>query len=216
MSYSSDSQPTIHSRRIFTIGHSTHSLNDFLTMLNQHNITAIADVRSSPYSRMNPQYNREELRKALKKASVAYVFLGDELGARSDDPECYENGKVRYERLARTPAFERGIDRVEKGAEEFRLALMCAEKEPLDCHRTILVSRYLDKLGIDVQHILADGALEPHRETIERLKARLKLGEDMFRQPDEVTREAYAIQGERIAYELPDHDRAIGEAGSTG
>lgn len=200
---------------VFTVGHSTHALDEFLTLLRKHKISAIADVRSNPYSRINPQYNREELKKALNKACIAYVFLGEELGARSDDPECYENGKVLYDRIAETTSFKRGLDRVEKGADEFQLALMCAEKEPLDCHRTILVARYLDDRGLDVQHILADGALEPHRDAIERLKAQLKLGEDMFRQSDEVMREAYATQGERIAYTVPERDRAIGEGGNT-
>jgi len=214
MSFSSDSQSMTQRRVVFTVGHSTHALDEFLALLRQHKITAIADVRSSPYSRINPQYNREELKKALKEAGIAYVFLGEELGARSDDPECYEDGKVRYDRLARTRSFERGLDRVDKGADKFRLALMCAEKEPLDCHRTILVARHLVDRAIDVQHILADGALEPHQGALERLKSQLKLGEDMFRQPDDVTREAYEIQAERIAYTLPERAGAVAAGGN--
>ena len=129
---------------VFTVGHSTHALDDFLALLLRHGITAIADVRSSPYSRMNPQFNRETLHAALKGAGIAYVFLGAELGARSRDPDCYEDGKVQYDRLARTAAFQRGLARVQQGAAQYRLALMCAEKEPLDCHRTILVARHLE------------------------------------------------------------------------
>lgn len=199
---------------VFTVGHSTHALDKFLALLRQHKISAIADVRSSPFSRINPQYNREGLKKALKEAGIAYVFLGHELGARSEDPECYQDGKVCYDRLARTPDFERGLDRVETGAEEFRLALMCAEKEPLDCHRTILVARHLEDRDIAVQHILADGALEPHKDSIERLKAQLNLSEDMFRKTHDVTREAYKIQGERIAYAIPERDGAHAVGGN--
>lgn len=194
---------------MFTVGHSSHPLEAFLALLVRHGISAVADVRSSPYSRMNPQFNREDLKKALKASGIAYVFLGEELGARSDNPECYEGGKVRYDRLARTGAFKRGLERVRAGAADYRLALMCAEKEPLDCHRTILVARHLQEQGLDVQHILADGSLEPHAEAIERLKAQLAIGEDLLRPAEAATREAYALQGERIAYELPGTPRAV-------
>ncbi len=188
---------------VYTIGHSTNSVEHLIELLHRHGVTAVCDVRSRPYSRMNPQFNREDLKKSLKIAGITYVFLGEELGARSDDPDCYEDGKVIYDRLARTGAFQRGLERVQTGASEYRLALMCAEKEPLDCHRTILVARHLEDAGLKVQHILSDGSVEAHAVTIERLKARLNLGEDMFRPAEEVTREAYAIQGERIAYRLP-------------
>jgi uncharacterized protein (DUF488 family) len=188
---------------VFTIGHSTHDLEEFLDLLRLHDISAVADVRSSPYSRMNPQFNREDLKKDLKAVGIAYVFLGEELGARSDDPGCYENDKVQYDRLAKTALFRRGLERVCKGVASHRLALMCAEKEPLDCHRTILVARHLAELELKVQHILADGSLEPHGHAIERLKKQLKLAEDMFKPTAAVTDEAYQIQGVRIAYELP-------------
>ncbi len=188
---------------IYTIGHSTNPVERLIELLQQHGITAVGDVRSQPYSRMNPQFNREDLEKALARAGIGYVFLGEELGARADDPACYENGKVRYDRLARTGSFQRGLERVRKGAAEYRLALMCAEKEPLDCHRTILVARHLDEWGMEVQHILADGSLEPHAATIERLKKQLKIGVDMFRPADASTEQAYAVQGERIAYQRP-------------
>ena len=185
---------------VYTVGHSNHSIETFLALLVRHAITAIGDVRSSPYSRRNPQFNREPLRDALSQAGIAYVFLGEELGARTRDPDCYEHGKVSYERLARTDAFQHGLERVQRGAAEYRLALMCAEKEPLDCHRTILVARHLHERGLALRHILADGALEAHEHTIERLKARLGLGEDLFRAPEAVAREAFEVQGRRMGY----------------
>jgi len=185
---------------VYTVGHSNHPIDTFLALLARHAITAIGDVRSSPYSRRNPQFNRDPLRDALAHAGIAYVFLGDELGARTRDADCYEHGKVSYERLARTDAFQHGLDRVQRGAAEYRLALMCAEKEPLDCHRTILVARHLHERGTALRHILADGALEAHEETIERLKVRLGLGEDLFRAPDAVAREAFEVQGRRMGY----------------
>lgn len=187
---------------IYTIGHSTHPLERFLDLLRQHRITAIADVRSRPYSRMNPQFNREELKPALRAEGIAYVFLGKELGARSEDPDCYQDGKVQYGRLAATPAFQEGLHRICEGARIHRVALMCAEKEPLDCHRTILVARHLVEHGALVEHILGNGKLEDHATAVTRLVRQLHLpADDMFILPEEVEREAYRLQEGRIAYD---------------
>src|SRR5258707_92198 len=124
---------------IYTIGHSTHPIEQFVTLLKSVSITAVSDVRSRPYSRMNPQFNREPLKATLRAEGIKYVFLGKELGARSDDQSCYRNGQLQYDLLAGTELFRQGIERMKEGARSFRIALMCAEKEPLDCHRTILV-----------------------------------------------------------------------------
>ena len=166
-----------------------------------HAVNAIADVRSSPYSRFNPQFNRESLQKVLKEEGISYVFLGKELGARSDDPACYENGKVQYARLAKTAEFRAGIDRVRQGAESHRIALMCAEKEPLECHRTLLVSRALESAETPVMHILPDGKLESYAEALKRLIRMVGLTEDdLFRSRQEVIDEACLLQEERVAY----------------
>jgi uncharacterized protein (DUF488 family) len=187
---------------VFTIGHSTHPREHFISLLRQHGITALCDVRSRPYSRLYPQFNREELKKSLGKCGITYVFLGKELGARSEDPACYQNGRVQYERLAHTNLFRQGLDRVQKGMKDYRIALMCAEKEPLECHRTILVARHLAALGLDVQHIHADGRLEDHAAAVNRLKRMLRLPEDdMFRSSEEVSADAYHLQEDRIAYD---------------
>jgi uncharacterized protein (DUF488 family) len=173
----------------------------FLTLLSRHGVTALADVRSMPYSRANPQFNRETLERDLKTQSIKYVFLGAELGARSNDLTCYEHGRVQYARLARTDLFRSGIDRVIRGANEYRIALMCAEKEPLDCHRTILVAPALSDLGVTVQHILADGHLEFHETTMERLLKIVGLRDhDLFRSRDELIAEALFRQEQRVAY----------------
>jgi uncharacterized protein (DUF488 family) len=186
---------------IYTIGHSTHTIEKLMSLLKEHGITALCDVRSRPYSRMNPQFNREPLKQALRDAGIVYVFLGAELGARSEDKSCYRDGQIQYDLLARTDLFKRGIERVKEGAQRYRLALMCAEKEPLECHRTILVSRTLFEDGVPIKHILADGAIEDHAHAIERLVAMLRIpGNDMFRSGDAVMREAYARQGNQIAY----------------
>ena len=187
---------------VFTVGHSTHPVERLIELLKQHSITAVCDVRSKPYSRMNPQFNREILRDALRAEGIAYVFLGKELGARSDDKSCYRDGQVQYDLLAATASFKQGLKRVRDGAEKYRVALMCAEKDPLQCHRTILVSRHLVEQGIEVGHILADGAIEPHEKSIERLMNVLRLPQsDMFRSREEIVADAYRMQGQAIAYE---------------
>ncbi len=186
---------------VFTIGHSTHPLDALVSLLNQHAVTALADVRSAPFSRFNPQFNKDALARDLKTRGIKYVFLGRELGARSDDPSCYENGRVQYGRLARMELFKQGIGRVINGAGEHRIALMCAEKEPLECHRTLLVARALDEQGVEVAHILGDGRLESHRAAMERLLDVTGLPhEDLFRSRADLIAEALARQEEKVAY----------------
>lgn len=186
---------------VYTIGHSTHDADAFVELLRRSGVNALADVRSSPYSRFNPQFNRETLQRNLEANGIAYVFLGKELGARSEDPACYEKGKVQFDRLARTPLFQSGIDRVLEGAGRYCLAMMCAEKDPLECHRTILVARTLAERGGDVRHILEDGSIEPHDHALDRLLKQFKLDEpDLFRTREDSIADAYRLQAARIAY----------------
>ena len=186
---------------IYTVGHSNHPIERFTALLQQHGIGAVADVRSTPYSRFNPQFNREALKAALASVGIQHVFLGEELGARSKDPACYEGDRVSYAKLAASQPFRRGLERLLTGMHEHRIALMCAEREPLECHRTILVARELERAGVPVTHILQDGSLEQHRHAMERLAASLKLtGTDLFRSRDDLVEEAYEAQAARIAY----------------
>jgi uncharacterized protein (DUF488 family) len=186
---------------VLTIGHSNHTIDRLIELLRSHGATAVADVRSAPYSRLYPAFNRETLADSLRAHDVAYVFLGQELGARSTDPSCYEDGRVQYRRLASSAPFRAGLERVLKGAESQRVALLCAEKEPLDCHRAILVSRELAALGAIVEHIHADGSLEPHADALRRLLAGFGMQEaELFRTTEEVLDDAYARQERRIAY----------------
>jgi uncharacterized protein (DUF488 family) len=187
---------------IHTVGHSNHPIERFLGLLQPHGITAVADVRSTPYSRFNPQYRREKLQAALAEVGIQYVFLGEELGARSQDPACYDpNGRVSYARLAKTLLFRKGIERLKTGTVEHHISLMCAEREPLECHRTILVSRELVREGVAVTHILGDGSLETHEHAMQRLAASLKLTDtDLFSNPADRVEQAYDLQAARIAY----------------
>ncbi len=198
---------------IFTIGHSTHPQDRFIDLLRVNGITALCDVRSKPFSARNSQFNREALEEALPLSGIQYRFLGKELGARSDNPRCYVDGKIQYDLLANTEQFRYGLKRVLVGIRQgFRIALMCAEKEPLECHRSILIARHLDLMGIEVNHIHSDGQLESHSAAITRLVRMLFLMEDdMFLTPEELVERAYRRQGERIAYAM-DGDTSIRRA----
>ena len=186
---------------IFTIGHSNHTFEKFSNLVNTYRITAIADVRSVPYSGLHPQFNREIFNLSLKQQGIDYVFLGKELGGRSDEPAFFENGRVKYRLLAQTKIFKQGLDRLREGSKNHLIALMCSEGEPLVCHRTLLVSRELINFGIDIVHIHADGSKELHSETMRRLRKRLRLPEiDMFRSESELIEEAYSLQEARVAF----------------
>jgi uncharacterized protein (DUF488 family) len=185
---------------LFTIGHSTHSWEQFHELLTQHYVDAIADVRSSPFSARMPQFNREPLEKLLKRSGIHYVFLGEELGARRAEPECYVDGVARYERIAMTPAFTSGLTRIQNGLRRFRIALLCAEKDPLECHRTILVCRRL-RGAAEIQHILANGSLEPQDQAETRLMTEERIpDDDFFTDREKLLARAYDRRGEKIAY----------------
>jgi uncharacterized protein (DUF488 family) len=184
---------------IYTVGHSNHPIERFIGLLQPHGITALADVRSTPYSRFNPQFRREKLQATLAAAGIQYVFLGEELGARSNDSTVYDaDGRVSYALLAKTDLFRRGIARLKTGMADHRISIMCAEREPLDCHRTILVSRELVREAVPVSHILADGSLESHDHAMQRLVASMKLSEtDLFTNPVE---RALDLRGSKMGY----------------
>ena len=192
---------TVIETHVLTVGHSNHPLETFVSLLRQHGVTTLADVRSAPFSRFNPQFNRKSLNAALQAHSIAYLFMGHALGGRPEDRSCYENGRVRYDRLARTPLYREGIDQVVETAGVERLALMCAEREPLDCHRTLLVGRSLAERGATVSHILADGTLEAHDDTMDRLldSAGLPAG-DLLHSREELIEQALAQKEGRIAH----------------
>lgn len=196
---------------VLTVGHSTHAIEAFLGLLQRHNVTAIADVRSAPFSRFNPQFNRDALEAGLKAQGIRYVFLGRELGARSDDPTCYENGRVQYQRLAQTALFQSGLKRVMQGTLKHQVAMVCAEKEPLECHRTLLVARALVERGVDVAHILSDGRLETHDAAMARLLDLVGLPQqDLFRTREQLIEEALRRQEEKVGYV---DEKLAGESG---
>ena len=210
-------------RELFTIGHSNLSEEDFIDHLKRHDITALGDVRSHPYSRYLPHFCRDYLKFLLKQNNIQYVFLGDQLGARPSDEDCYVEGKAVYEKIANTFPFKQGLERVAIGAEKHRISLMCAEKDPITCHRAILVCQYLRDFDLDIHHILSNGDLESHSQLEDRLLKSL----DLFPKPqvqlsifdevnntinslintpkEELVAKAYRQQGDKIAYVEPEN-----------
>ena len=188
---------------VFTVGHSNHPSEAFINLLLRHGIDEVADVRSAPYSRYTPHFNYEPLQQALGDIGIAYAYLGGELGGRPSDRSCYDSdGRVRYDRVAETARFDDGVRSVIRAADERRVALLCTEKEPLECHRTLLVARALAERGVSVSHILADGSLESHDDAMARLVEIHKLppNGDMFRTRDDVIAEALERQARKFAY----------------
>ncbi len=186
---------------IYTIGYSTHSIESFISLLKANQIHVIADVRSQPYSRYKPEFSQKELKNSLQAEGLQYVFLGRELGARRDEPECYVDGKIDYSLVEKTKLFQKGIERLEKGMKQYRIALLCAEKDPIGCHRAILISRYLWKMGVPVVHIHDDGNLESHEQLEQRLLALYgRDQEDLFMLPKDRLEEVYRIQQEKLAF----------------
>jgi uncharacterized protein (DUF488 family) len=184
---------------IWTVGHSNHPIGRFLELLGGAGIQCVADVRSVPFSRRFPQFSQKALTAPLQDSGIAYWFLGDALGARPKDPGCYVDGKVSYARIAATAAFERAIDALIEKSAAARIALMCAEKEPLDCHRTILVGRELAARGIALAHILADGRIAPQAEIEDRLLKGV-MTDDLFGDRSTALDRAYDKRAGKLAF----------------
>ena len=154
--------------RILTIGHSNHPLERFIALVEGAGVSTIADVRSKPVSRFVPHFNRVRLEAALAERGISYVFLGRELGGKPDDPSLMRNGKPDYAAMARTPTFAAGLKAVIDQGEKGKVALLCAERDPIDCHRFRLIGRELAARQIPIAHILSTGEIEPQAETERR------------------------------------------------
>lgn len=155
-----------------TIGHSNHSIERFVALLKAGGVERLVDVRSTPWSRRHPQFGQTNLARSVAEAGIDYVHEGEALGGK---PQAGGS----YDQLAARPEFTAALDRVIDGAQDTVLCLMCAEKEPLDCHRTVLVSRRLAERGVRIEHLLADGATRSHHEVEETLLGK-NVAPDLF------------------------------------
>ena len=150
---------------VFSIGHSNHSIEHFLELLRLHSVQVIADVRSSPYSKYSTQFDYEPLAKSLREAGFQYVYMGAELGGRPRGEAYYDaDGRVRYDKVAESAAFQQGLGRLEKRLEDHVVAMLCAEEDPSGCHRRLLITPVLKEHGVAVSHIRGDGRLQTEDE----------------------------------------------------
>jgi uncharacterized protein (DUF488 family) len=160
-----DDPMSVDSISIASIGHSNHQFGHFASLLRRHELACVVDVRSSPWSRYAPQFNREALEPSLADQGIEYAFLGAELGGRPIGDELYDDeGHVLYGAVADTPLFKAGIETLEELARDRRVAIMCSEEDPSDCHRRLLVARVLVARGVSVEHIRGDGRVQSEGE----------------------------------------------------
>jgi Domain of unknown function DUF488 len=208
--------------RLLSVGHSNHDLETFLALLRQAGVTAIADVRSHPYSGRLPHFSRPELERVLRASGIAYVFLGEELGGRPRDSGLYdEEGRVDYERVRATDLFQHGLDRLLVGTERYRVAMLCGEEDPLDCHRGLMVTPALGERGVFPGHLRKAGRIETTAEMEQQLLKATGMGagelDGLFaaQMTDDDRREdlagAYRRMARRKAYRLKPGGEPEGE-----
>jgi len=150
---------------VYTIGHSAHSFETFAGLLAGNGIEVVVDTRSAPYSKFAPQFDRAALQRDLAASAIKYLFLGEELGGRPKGDSFYDiNGRVLYGKRTSDPTFLAGMDRLERGMVQFRVALLCGEEDPAHCHRRLMIGRVLVERGHQLLHIRADGHIDTEAE----------------------------------------------------
>lgn len=206
---------------VYTVGYSGYhqDVARFVSDLRTHGINVVADVRTSPYSKFSPEFNREAIQVELKSAGLKYVFMGDELGARPLDRRCYVNGAVDYDRIISADFFQHGLDRVQTGLTRgYVITLLCAEKDPIDCHRTVLVAHSLAKRGVEIKHLIQLAPNEPAvAEDSEDTECRLfeecdqgdSRQDDLFMPHDMLVEKVYRHRFEKIAYREKTDDAEV-------
>ena len=186
--------------KVFTIGYSNLTTERFSELIQSYGITAIADVRSSPYSKMFPIYNKENMPAWLKKIAVRYVYLGNELGPRSTNDSLYKNDQIQFDLLSNTELFQKGINRLINGSKENKIAIMCAEKDPMTCHRSLLVAHYGKDENIEFSHIHQNGSLESHDDMLDRAMRQYKIIPDMLTDQEACRENAHRMLCSDYAY----------------
>lgn len=198
---------------LYSIGHSNHEIGPFLRLLQQAGVAAVADVRSQPYSRRLPHYNRPDLEERLRAHGLAYVFLGEYLGGRPEDMDLYHaDGRVNYELVRKSYLFQQGLERLARDLETRSIAMLCSEEDPLDCHRGLMIAPALLEIGILTIHLRGNGSVESMEAMEDRLLQETGVGAS-FRDglfavlvtPEDrraMLTEAYRFQAKRKAFRL--------------
>ncbi len=200
---------------LYTIGHSNNTISHFIALLKRHKINMVVDVRSLPYSRYCSQFNKNVISAALQAVNIKYIFLGKELGARPDVPECYEGGCVDFKWIAGRKEFKDGLQLLLTDIGKYHTVLMCAEKEPLECHRTVLICRKLKEHNLSIKHILEDGRIENHHDTERRLVKMLKIEPTLFepeKKESDLIEQAYNQQSQNISHRSEETEKVYERA----
>lgn len=203
-------------KEIYTIGHSNHSIEHFMNLLKLHKINCVVDVRSVPFSNYTTQFNADHLKEVLKDNGLYYIFMGKELGARWEDKNLYtEEGYLDFEKVRKTDVFNNAIKRIEIGvAKGYNIALMCSEKDPIDCHRAILIAPKFYYNGYDIKNILENGDIQTQEYIEKRLidmyfpnRDQLTIFELLNEPKDErqLIAEAYKLRNKDIGYYIEEN-----------
>ena len=146
---------------IYTIGHSNHDLLDFLDILKKYDVKLLVDLRSDPYSKYAPQFNKSEFQQHVEAAGIKYRYSGSSIGGKPKDSSLFtSSGKPDYDKLAATQPFQDELKAIVALAEKTRIALMCSEGNPTECHRERIIAPVLKSMGVKVVHIMPDGNTE--------------------------------------------------------
>lgn len=186
---------------IFSLGHSNLEFPDFLNLLKRAQVTAVADVRSSPFSGRYPWFSRREMKDNLKEAGLFYAFLGKELGGRPTSPNLYRGNVADYTAMSNTDLFKSGITRLLQGRETHRIAMVCSERDPLHCHRCLLIGRHLARHAIQVTHLRFDGGRESQTQVEDRMLLEENLfSGDLLKTDSDRLAEAYLKRSLQVAF----------------
>ncbi len=206
-------------RTLLSIGHSQHRVDFFISLLKSHNVNYILDVRSIPYSQFAADYNRERIKAALQSNGIKYAFMGNYFGARPTDTSLYSpNGYLDFDKVADSLNFRKAFDSVAKGVEQgYKIAFMCTEKDPIECHRAILVTNAFFKAGYSIEHIMPDNTVQTQQDINERLldmyysdRNQLSLFASENLSAEQYLSEAYKKQNEKIGYHLEEVKVGVG------
>lgn len=195
--------------QLYTIGHSNFPEEHLFELLKSFNIDYVLDVRSTPYSRYTPQYNSDVLKERLKDQGIVYAPMGKYFGARQPDVKYYPDNYLDFELFRESDLFKKGRDSVLKGLDDYNIALMCTEKNPADCHRTIMVARGFELIGVDVKHILHDNTFVPQSRVNKQLldmyfpdRGQLSIFDEENKSEEEYIIESYRKRNKEIGYRI--------------
>lgn len=200
---------------IFTIGHSNYLYEKFISMINKYDINCVVDIRETPYSKYNVQYNREAFKESLKKDNIAYIYMGNEFGAKRQTKESYnEEGYADFTKVIKEDIFLKGVERLKKGIQMgYKIVLLAAMQDPIRCHRSIMLGRYLNQNGFDIKYILHEGNLGNQNDIEESLLNKYFIDRNQLsidtllgtsKTRDDMIEEGYMLANKEIGYRTED------------